>query len=151
MGQATSVGIFTIGYEGKALESFVEELLDAEIEVLVDVREIPTSRKKGFSKTALAARVNDAGIRYLHFKSLGSPRYSRKKLRESGDFEVFSREYAEHLDKNGYDVDALVELISGGQRAALMCFERNYERCHRHLLVQELFEEAVSELRAYHL
>lgn len=72
MEQAADMGVYTIGYEGKGLEGFIGELLGAEVDVLVDVRELPVSRKRGFSKSALSARVNDAGIEYLHFRSSGS-------------------------------------------------------------------------------
>lgn len=55
------------------------------------------------------------------------------------------------MELNARDVDALVEIVAQGQHAALMCVERDHERCHRHLLVQELLEEAGSDLQVYHL
>ena len=42
--------IFTIGYEKSTIDDFVSRLADADIDVLVDVRELPLSRKRGFSK-----------------------------------------------------------------------------------------------------
>ncbi len=46
--------IATIGYEGSTIEDFVAALRHASINVLIDVRELPLSRKKGFSKNQLA-------------------------------------------------------------------------------------------------
>jgi uncharacterized protein (DUF488 family) len=143
--------LYTIGYEGRAMEDFVDDLRFADIEVLVDVRELPISRKPGFSKTKLSEHMSQAGVDYLHLRSLGSPRDSRKRLRESGDFNTFSREYADHLEFNSDDVRCLVELINSGRRAAIMCFERDHNQCHRSLLVSALLEEAGHKVRVYHL
>lgn len=148
---AEEVDFYTVGYEGRVIEDFVEELVRSEIEILVDVREMPASRKPGFSKSRLSERVAEEGMEYLHIRSLGSPRESRKKLRENGDFESFSREYADHLECNAEDVELLLDLILSGKRAALMCFEKDHARCHRTLLAQELLNESVEDLRVFHL
>jgi uncharacterized protein (DUF488 family) len=149
--QTAGAELYTIGYEGRAVEDFVEDLRFADVEVLVDVRELPQSRKPGFSKSKLSEYVSRAGVQYLHLRSLGSPRDSRRRLRESGDFDAFSREYADHLEVNAEDVYALVELINSGRRAAIMCFERDHTRCHRSLLVSVLLGEAGHDFRVYHL
>ncbi len=151
LGLTEGVGLYTIGYEGRGVESFVENLSRAGVDVLVDVRELPMSRKPGFSKSKLSRYVTDQGIEYLHLKSLGSPRDSRKKLRESGDFDTFSREYMDHLEGSSEDLGALVTLISSGRRAALMCFERDHAQCHRTLLVQELLRDLGEDILIYHL
>ena len=148
---AGEVDFYTVGYEGRVIEDFVEELVRSEIEILVDVREMPASRKPGFSKSRLSERVAEEGMEYLHIKSLGSPRESRKKLRENGDFESFSHEYADHLECNAEDVELLLDLILSGKRAALMCFEKDHMRCHRTLLAQELLDGSVEDIRVFHL
>lgn len=143
--------LYTIGYEGKVVQDFVQDLSDSSVEVLVDVREVPVSRKLGFSKTKLASFVNEAGIDYVHLKSLGSPKESRQKLKESGNFEEFSHEYLNHLAGGSEDLKDLEDLISSGKRAALMCFERDHTRCHRTLLVSELMHGLGIKLQVYHL
>lgn len=143
--------LYTIGYEGRAVENFVEDLSRAGVEVLVDVREMPVSRKPGFSKTKLSRYVTDEGIDYLHLKSLGSPRDSRRRLRESGDFDTFSREYVNHLESSTEDLGALLALLNSGRQAALMCFERDHAWCHRTLLVRELLRDVGESLPIYHL
>ena len=47
--------VFTIGYERRSPEELVRGLTDAGVTLLADVRELPLSRRPGFSKTALAA------------------------------------------------------------------------------------------------
>ena len=89
--------LFTIGYEGAALGDFVRALKAAEINVLLDVRELPISRRKGFSKTVLGDALTKAGIVYRHEKQLGSPRTIRHRLREDGNYSRFSREFNRHL------------------------------------------------------
>lgn len=145
------MGLFTIGYEGRVVDDFVEDLRSANVEVLVDVRELPQSRKPGFSKTALSTQLDKAGIKYRHFKSLGSPRMSRKKLKQGGDFDVFVREYADHLEVNTDDVCALLDIVCSGKRAALMCFERDHTQCHRNYLAEVLLDEAGCDFKVHHL
>ena len=43
--------MFTIGYEGRDVDEFVSCLMQYKVTRLIDVREIPLSRKKGFSKS----------------------------------------------------------------------------------------------------
>ena len=43
-------GLFTIGYEGVSLDDFLATLENTAIDVLLDIREFPVSRRKGFSK-----------------------------------------------------------------------------------------------------
>lgn len=149
--QAAETQLYTIGYEGRAVEDFVENLRFADVEVLVDIRELPVSRKPGFSKSKLAAHMSQAGVEYLRLKSLGSRRDSRRRLRESGDFDTFSQEYADHLELNTDDISTLVELINSGRRTALMCFERHHEQCHRSLLVNMLLEQTGHIFRVHNL
>ena len=60
------------------------------VKLLIDVRDVPISRKPGFSKTSLAQGLADAGIGYLHLKGLGDPKPGRIAARE-GRFSDFCR------------------------------------------------------------
>ena len=42
--------ICTIGYEGGTVPGFISALKDADVELVLDIRAAPVSRKKGFSK-----------------------------------------------------------------------------------------------------
>jgi uncharacterized protein (DUF488 family) len=69
--------LFTVGYEGSKPSDLFASLQDNGITLLIDVREVPISRKPGFSKTSLSLGLDVAGIRYLHLKGLGDPKPGR--------------------------------------------------------------------------
>jgi uncharacterized protein (DUF488 family) len=135
---STEEPIFTIGYEKASIDDFVSRLADAEIDVLVDVRELPLSRKKGFSKNGLNAAVKEAGIDYLHVKALGDPKPGREAAR-AGNHDLFVEIFTQHIE--GEDAQsALNELADAvkGKRICLTCFERHHEGCHRKIVAEHL-------------
>ncbi len=67
----------TIGYERETQAQVIDRLKQAGVEVLIDVRAVAASGRAGFSKTLLAASLNEAGIDYLHFRQLGTPKPGR--------------------------------------------------------------------------
>lgn len=91
--------VFTIGYEGREIEDFVSRLKAFNITRLIDIREIPLSRKKGFSKSALKKRVEAENIEYVHLKMLGSPSALRHQLKEDHDYDRFFAAYLSLLVK----------------------------------------------------
>jgi uncharacterized protein (DUF488 family) len=72
--------IKTIGYEGTTIERFIAALQHASIDVLIDVRDLPLSRKKGFSKTSLSRPLANADIEHVHLEGLGDPQDGRMSL-----------------------------------------------------------------------
>lgn len=140
---SSSARLATVGYEGVELEAFIELLGSNGIAQLVDVRELPLSRKKGFSKTALAEALGRHGIRYVHMRGLGAPRSARHALRRHGDFDRFAGEYRKHLLHAAKDIDAL-KATAARAPTAIMCFERDHETCHRGLIAENLAAEGVA-------
>jgi len=90
--------LYTAGYEGIDVSGFIDRLKENEIEYLIDIRERPQSRKKGFSKKALTEKLAEEDIAYLHLPELGSPSEIRKKVREDGDYNYFFEQFSIHLD-----------------------------------------------------
>jgi len=129
--------LVTIGYEGRTIDAFVAELRDAGIDVLVDVRELPLSRKRGFSKRRLSEELASAGIEYVHVRTLGSPRAVRRKLHDDGDYPAFFAAYADHLDGQDTALRQVLALVETA-RVCLMCFEAEAARCHRSVLAKRL-------------
>lgn len=86
----------TIGYEGATLEGFLAALRRSRVSLLIDVRAVAVSRRKGFSKTALAAALAEAGIGYLHLRDLGDPKPGREAAR-AGRMSEFRAIYSAHL------------------------------------------------------
>lgn len=122
----------TIGYEGKTPAQFVAQLKRARVSLLVDVRELPLSRRRGFSKTALRTSLEAEGIAYLHLRPAGNPYRAQK-----ADIQKCLRLYAAHLKRS----PEVVELVLGevrGRRAALLCFEAESCDCHRSILANRM-------------
>jgi uncharacterized protein (DUF488 family) len=70
-------GLLSVGYEGRTAQSLVQLLVDAGVDVVVDVRLTPLSRKPGLSKTRLSELLADVGVEYRHLRALGNPRENR--------------------------------------------------------------------------
>ena len=130
--------ISTIGYEGATIEAFVAMLQDASIDVLIDVRDLPLSRKKGFSKNQLAQNLEAAGIDYIHLKGLGDPKEGRNAAR-AGNYELFRKIFGRHMETEIAlrDIDIAAKLVKA-RRGCLMCFECHHEKCHRSIVAERL-------------
>lgn len=131
--------LFTIGYTGFSVQRFVEVLRNTGIECLIDTREIPISRKRGFAKSALQGHLLDAGIEYRHFRLLGSPRGDRHELRSTGDYAVFFKNVKRHLTKKGPQEslrDAIMTARS--MTSCLMCCCSDWSFCHRSCVVDAI-------------
>ncbi|MBK6854425.1 MAG: DUF488 domain-containing protein [Burkholderiales bacterium] len=122
--------LFTFGYEGLTIEAFIQRLRDARVELIVDVRELPLSRKKGFSKTALREQLAAAGIGYEHVPALGCPKAIRDEYRADGDWATYTRGFLAHLGTVQPEVRALAA-TARAHRACLVCFEADHHACHR--------------------
>lgn len=94
----TTPVLFTFGYEGLTIDGFISRLKDARVNLIVDVRELPLSRKKGFSKSAFREHLAAAGIGYEHRPALGCPKPVRDKYRENDDWSDYTRGFLAHLD-----------------------------------------------------
>lgn len=130
--------LMTIGYEGSTIDDFVKTLEVAGVQVLVDVRAVTVSRKKGFSKNGLAARLEKHGIRYIHAKHLGDPKPGREAAR-AGDFVTFRKVFGEHLATEAAQ-QAVREVadIAIEKLTCLMCYERDPSTCHRQIVATQL-------------
>lgn len=139
--------LYTIGYEGADLTDFLATLQRTKTHVLLDVRELPMSRRRGFSKTALKEALASVGIDYRHEKQLGSPKAMRHQLREDWDYQRFFRDYNHHLSQQTALLEQLTQEIKGN--VALMCYEKDHTTCHRDSVVNEL--ASMLDLEPIHL
>jgi uncharacterized protein (DUF488 family) len=137
--------IFTIGYEGANIDQFVNTLQANKIDILLDVREFPISRKKGFSKSALREAVEQKGISYRHERALGSPKPIRSKLYADGNYKAFFSAFGRHLKTQESLLACLVEECRG--KVALVCFERDVATCHRRLVAEAFGELSGAKLQ----
>jgi len=126
--------IWTIGYEHTTMPAFLAALKQADVQVVADVRAIAASRRPGFSKTALAANLAEAGIGYRHFRALGTPTEGRTAAR-AHDRAKLERIYAGQLElPEAMAQAAQLAELAHQSRTALLCYERDPACCHRTLL-----------------
>ena len=122
--------LYTFGYEGLDVEAFIGRLRDAGVQTVVDVRELPLSRKKGFSKTALSEQLTAEGIAYFHVPTLGCPKDVRDKYRIDGNWARYTCGFMKHLGDQDASVRELAKLARS-TTACLVCFEADFSACHR--------------------
>lgn len=127
--------VFSVGYEGRDAAALVQVLVDAHVDVLVDVRLTPISRKPGLSKTRLGELLAAADIRYLHERALGNPKDNRHAFR-GPDVDEGRRRFAAKLSNGSHGaLNELVELARDS-RVAVLCVERDPHRCHRSVITE---------------
>jgi len=137
----TGLWVGSIGYEvHKDHLAFARHVQAAGVERLIDVRELPISRRRGYAKSALARAMADVGVEYLHMRTLGNPKIFRD-LYKSGHVEEGRRRYEEHLlrEQRGA-LDDLAPLLRE-KRCALMCVEHDPATCHRTVIIEALRSE----------
>ena len=124
--------LFTIGYEQTPPKAVLDELENAGVKLLVDVRAVASSRRPGFSKNQLAAGLDERGISYLHLRGLGTPKDGREAAR-SGDMKGLQRIYAKHLKtpQAKEELDQLSSLMMKSGPVCILCYERDHAHCHR--------------------
>jgi uncharacterized protein (DUF488 family) len=145
-----AVPVTTIGYEAATVPRVLQALRDAEVELLVDVRAVASSRRPGFAKTRLAANLAGAGIEYLHLRGLGTPADGRAAAR-AGRYDELRSIYLAHLATPAAqaELEVLAELVRSGRHVCLLCFEADPAGCHRSLVADALAD--LLPLRVSHL
>ncbi len=134
--------VYTVGYEKRDAEGLLAVLVDAGIDVLVDIRERPVSRNRQFSAGALAACCEETGVGYESWTALGSTEHQRDMLRETGDCAEFRKRFRD-LVVRGRDEEMLrLARLAKRKTIALLCYERAHEECHR-CIVSELLAESI--------
>jgi uncharacterized protein (DUF488 family) len=123
--------VYSIGYEKARLADVVSALKEAEVATLIDVRDRPISRRPGFSKRQLAAGLEEAGIRYVGLKALGTPPEGREANRKR-EWEKFWRIVDNKLATAEAE-HALEEAasIAAQSPSCLLCYEADPHICHR--------------------
>ena len=144
------IELMTIGYEGMTFKEFLAVLKRCRVSMLVDVRELPISRKPGFAKVALSAALEENSFKYEHLVELGCPRDVRHGYREDGDWPRYTRKYKAYLDTQEDTLNRLWHLMQS-DRCCLMCFEEDFNFCHRSFIAERMVARAVAPTRALHL
>jgi uncharacterized protein (DUF488 family) len=129
--------LFTIGYEKRGIDDFINILRENEIEVLVDIRAVPHSRIIDFAKRNLERHLSENGIDYLLKKGLGSPKELRNKVKSDGDYDHFFAEYDNILKDLKEHITELLIIVKI-KKTCLFCYEADVNRCHRRSVAKKL-------------
>jgi uncharacterized protein (DUF488 family) len=141
----------SVGYERhRDSAEFARRLHRSGVRRLIDVRELPISRRRGYAKTALGQAMAAAGVQYLHVRALGNPKrfrdlYKAGRVEEGrAHYELFLREERR---------DALQELVGLIREtpSALMCVEHDPATCHRTSILDALRDEFGVDLDVVHI
>jgi len=142
--------LFTIGYESLKPAMLLDLLKRSRVEVLLDVRELPISRKPGFAKNALAESLETAGIEYRHAPEFGCPRDVRHAYRDSGDWSRYTREFMRFLKTRESELCAFAGFIAE-RRCCLLCLEEDFNFCHRKYVAEAIADRVLGGARVCHL
>lgn len=138
--------VFTIGHSTRTLDEFLGLLAEQGVELLVDVRRFPGSRRNPhFSREALGQSLPAAGIEYLWVEALGGRRSRRAGSPHTAWRVPAFAAYADHMDGAEFAAaaGALVERARD-TRLTIMCAEARPEQCHRRLIADWLTARGVT-------
>ncbi len=131
--------LFSIGYEGVTLETYINKLIINDVRVLCDVRKNAFSQKYGFSKSQLKTACEGVGIEYVHVSELGIVSDKRRELNTQSDYDRLFMEYEKtSLKENSEALLRIRNLLKSKKRVAITCFENNPSQCHRTRVANKL-------------
>lgn len=128
--------IFTIGHSNRSFDDFLKVLKHYKIELIIDVRRFPKSRKfPHFDKEFLESELEKHGIGYLHLPELGGYRkHGYKAFSETEEFEKGIRRLISEVKSKS---------------AAIMCAELLFWKCHRRFIADKLCERGYEVLHIF--
>jgi len=135
---------FTVGYEGQEPDQFIKSLSNEGIDILVDVRKDAYSKQdKSYCESTLSRIASEAQIKYIHMPELGVDYNLRQELKTNHDYETYFKRYSEYLNNNP-DLPTFLAKLSENNVICLMCYEKDFRRCHRSVLANKLEELGVT-------
>ena len=141
--------LYTIGYQGCQIEQTIDALTKAGVQLLIDVRAIPISRKQGYSKYALKQHLEQRHIDYLHLKALGNTKEGRDAAYNNNpEWQQIFKRALQHKEAQQHIQQAIQSAENA--IACLLCFEHDHQCCHR-LLVAEEMQKRTQPHNTFHL
>jgi len=138
--------VYTAGYEGKSVDAFFNQLLERGIELVIDVRSNPVSRRYGFSKRQFSGIAGSLGLMYRHMPDLGIPSKYRAALSDFDSYQRLLMKYEqEMLPELEEEIDEVGKLMKHSP-AVLMCVEKDVRCCHRSRLAEAVSRETGMEV-----
>jgi len=132
--------MFTIGYEGKTIDKYLQVLIQNHINTIIDVRKNPYSMKFNFTKKKFSEHLKRVDIDYIHKPELGIESNRRTKLETEEDYKnLFDYYKKNNLVNQRNNLKNLYDILNNQKRIALTCFEKDPNYCHRHI-ISDYFE-----------
>lgn len=128
--------VWTIGHSTHSLDELVAMLHSFNIQIVVDIRSYPGSRKfPQFNKEALELSLPENNIEYIHLKKLGGRRNVNPESKNTTWRHAAFRGYADYMESESF-AEGIKELIviALEKRTAYMCSEAVWWRCHRSMV-----------------
>jgi len=135
------MNIYTVGHSTHEIEYFIKLLQLHRIQILVDIRSYPGSRRcPQFGQVALANSVRAAGLRYIHIPQLGGRRHGTIENSGNEGWRVASfRSYADYALGAQFAAGLTsLEVLARCQCVAYMCAESTHFKCHRRIVSDHL-------------
>jgi uncharacterized protein (DUF488 family) len=132
--------LWTVGHSTRDRSELTELLERHAIELLVDVRAFPRSRRvPHFDSGVLESSLRDRRIAYEHLPELGGRRRPVEGSPNGGWESAAFQGYADHMASPEFaaGLDRLASLAQD-RRTAIMCAEAAWWRCHRRLIADAL-------------
>ncbi|MDQ2718305.1 MAG: DUF488 domain-containing protein [Bacteroidota bacterium] len=128
--------VWTIGHSTRTFEELIEMLNSFQIEMVVDIRSFPGSRRyPHFNKEALEISLPENNIQYFHLKNLGGRRKVNPDSKNTAWRHAAFRGYADYMETDAFrEAVKRLELIAEETRTAYMCSEAVWWRCHRSMV-----------------
>jgi uncharacterized protein (DUF488 family) len=150
---ATAPTLLSIGYEKAGFADFILTLQTARVATVIDVRDLPLSRRAGFSKRQLQAGLAEAGIGYRHLRPLGTPAAGREANRRR-QWPLFWDIVEQSLARpEAQEALAEAATMAAASRSCLLCYEAAPCICHRRRvgeMLQASHGFAIDHLRVAH-
>ena len=142
---------YTIGYQRKPLETFIVQLRQAGVDVVIDVRLRNTSHLAGYTKRDdLAFLLREGfGIAYEHHPELAPTDEILDAYRDDGDWAAYEARFLPLLAERVAEGVGR-EVLARYRAPCLLCAEPTADRCHRRL-VAEHWAKHIPALTIVHL
>lgn len=147
-----SFKLFSIGYQLRSQEELIQALRKAGVSLLVDVREVPWSRRAEHSQKRLRIGLEPVGISYEHAKFAGNPKRFRT---EANSHRECLEKYEHHIRSTPEIVEQFDARVKAWQTdgivPSLFCYERHPDDCHRSIILRVWAEVTGSQAEIHHL
>ena len=130
------LSLVTVGHGTLSESDLLGLLRSAGVEVLIDIRTYPGSRRNPqHAREALEQWLPEGGVDYRWEQRVGGRRKGRPDSRHHGLRHQAFRAYADHMETEEFraGLDEVLR-VAASTTTAVMCSESVWWRCHRRLL-----------------